>query len=115
MDGWEPLDASHQTQFYAQGPHAYFDEAPLKYDSWNQFESGVAKILTSIKSATFTVNGDARIHPAGEVVWATATIAQKALLKDGSRDNATLRWTVVFEKLHGRWLIVHEHVSRPTP
>jgi ketosteroid isomerase-like protein len=48
-------------------------------------------------------------------VWATATIAQKALLKDGSKDNATLRWTVVFEKQNGRWLIVHEHVSRPAP
>jgi ketosteroid isomerase-like protein len=113
--GWETLNASHQTQFYAQGAHVYFDEAPLKYDSWNQFESGVAKILTSIKSATFTVNDDAQIHQAGNIAWATATIAQKALLKDGSRDNATLRWTVVFEKQNGRWLIVHEHVSRPTP
>jgi ketosteroid isomerase-like protein len=113
--GWETLDASHQTQFYAQGPHVFFDEAPLKYDSWSQFESGVAKILTSIKSATFTVNNDAQIHQAGNAVWATATIAQKALLKDGSKDNATLRWTVVFEKQNGRWLIVHEHVSRPAP
>ena len=114
--GWETLDASHQTQFYAQGPHVFFDEAPLKYDSWSQFETGVAKILTSIKRATFTVNNDAQIHRAGNnVVWATATIAQNALLKDGSRDNATLRWTVVFEKQNGRWLIVHEHVSRPTP
>lgn len=114
--GWDTLDASHQTQFYAQGPHVFFDEAPLKYDSWNEFETGVAKILTSIKSATFTVNDDAQIHPAGSnVVWATATISQHALLNDGSQDNATLRWTVVFEKQNGRWLIVHEHVSRPTP
>ena len=114
--GWDTLDASHQTQFYAQGPHVFFDEAPLKYDSWNQFETGVAKILTSIQSATFTVNNDVQIHPTGgNVVWATATISQHALLKDGSRDNATLRWTVVFEKQNGRWLIVHEHVSRPTP
>ena len=114
--GWDTLDASHQTQFYAQGPHVFFDEAPLKYDSWDQFESGVAKILTSIQSATFTVNDDAQIHPAGSnVMWATATISQNALLKDGSRDKATLRWTVVFVKQNGRWLIVHEHVSRPTP
>ncbi len=114
--GWETLDASHQTQFYAQGPHVFFDEAPLKYDSWSQFETGVGKILTSIKRATFTVNNDAQIHRAGNnVVWATATISQHALLQDGSRDNATLRWTVVFEKQNGRWLIVHEHVSRPAP
>lgn len=114
--GWDTLDASHQTQFHAQGPHVFFDEAPLKYNSWSEFETGVGKILTSIKSATFTVNNDAQIHRAGDnVVWATATISQNAQLKDGSRDTATLRWTVVFEKQNGRWLIVHEHVSRPTP
>ena len=114
--GWDKLDASHQTQFYAQGPHVFFDEAPLKYDSWSQFESGVAKLLTAIQSATWTVNNDAQIHRAGsDVVWATATITQKALLKNGSHDNATLRWTAVFQKQNGRWLIVHEHISRPTP
>ena len=74
----------------------------MKYDSWNEFETGVAKILTSIKSATFTVNDDAQIDPAGSnVVWATATISQHALLNDGSQDNATLRWTVVFENRTG--------------
>jgi hypothetical protein len=26
---------------------------------------------------------------------------------------ATLRWTVVFQKQDGKWLIVHEHISAP--
>lgn len=112
-DGWAALDASHQTQFYAQGPHTFFDEAPLKYDSWKEFEAGVGKILTSIKSAKFTVE-EPHIHPAGQYVWATALINQNAVLKDGKRDKAMLRWTVVFRQESGKWLIVHEHVSRPT-
>ena len=112
-DGWETLDAAHQTQFYAQGPHTFFDEAPLKYESWKEFEAGVAKILTTIKSAKFEV-AEPRIHPCGEYVWATALINQDAILKDGKRDKAILRWTVVFHHEDGKWLIVHEHVSRPT-
>jgi ketosteroid isomerase-like protein len=112
-DGWATLDAANQTQFYAQGPHVFFDEAPLKYDSWKQFEAGVAKILTSIQSAKFTVE-EPHIHPAGQYVWATALINQDAMLKDGKRDKAILRWTVVFHRENGKWLIVHEHVSRPT-
>jgi ketosteroid isomerase-like protein len=90
-----------------------FDEAPLKYDSWKQFEAGVGKILTSIQSAKFTVE-EPHIHPAGQFVWATAPINQDAVLKDGKRDRAILRWTVVFHEESGKWLIVHEHVSRPT-
>lgn len=113
-DGWETLDASHQTQFYAQGPHVFFDEAPLKYDSWHQYHAGVSKILATIKSAKFTVNTDAQIHPAGHYFWATATVDQDALLKDGKRDVATFRWTVIFARENGKWLIVHEHISRPT-
>jgi ketosteroid isomerase-like protein len=112
-DGWATLDAARQTQFYAQGPHTFFDEAPLKYDSWKEFEAGVGKILTSIKWAKFTVE-EAHIHPAGQYVWATALINQDALLQDGKRDKAILRWTVVFHRESGKWLIVHEHVSRPT-
>src|SRR4051794_27744454 len=96
-DGWETLDASHQTQFYAQGLHTFFDEAPLKYDSWKQFEAGVGKILTSIKSAKFKVE-EPQIHPAGEYVWATALINQDAVLKDGKQDATVLRWTVVFHR-----------------
>jgi ketosteroid isomerase-like protein len=26
---------------------------------------------------------------------------------------ATLRWTVIFEKQGGKWMIVHEHTSEP--
>lgn len=113
-DGWASLDVTKQGRFYASGPRVYFDETPLKYGSWDEYKAGVSKILTEIRSAKFTVNDDAQIHPAGNIVWATATVAQDALLTDGKRDVTTFRWTVVFEKVDGKWLIVHEHISRPT-
>jgi ketosteroid isomerase-like protein len=112
-DGWAGLDATKQARFYAPGPRVYFDEAPLKYDSWDQYRTGVSKLLTEIKSAKFTVNDDAEIHRSENLIWATATVAQDVVLKDGKQDATTLRWTVVFDKFDGKWLIVHEHVSRP--
>lgn len=111
--GWEALDAAKEGRFYASGPRVYFDETPLKYNSWEEYKEGVSKILTEIQSAKFTVNDDAQIHPSGNIVWATATVNQDALMKDGKRDATTFRWTVVFEKIGGKWLIVHEHTSRP--
>jgi ketosteroid isomerase-like protein len=112
-DGWAALDSSKQAQFYAQGPHVFFDIAPLKYDSWTEYESGVSKVLADYKTAKFTVNDDAQLHPAGEYVWGTATVKQDATMRNGKRELATFRWTVVFAKQEGKWLIVHEHVSAP--
>jgi ketosteroid isomerase-like protein len=112
-DAWATLDPAKEAPFHAQGAHVFYDESPLKYNSWTEFESGVTKILGTIKSGTFTVNDDAQLHPAGNYVWSTATVKEDLIMKDGKPFVATLRWTVVFEKIDGKWLIVHEHISAP--
>jgi ketosteroid isomerase-like protein len=112
-DAWATLDPAQQAQFHAQGPNTFYDESPLKYNSWAEFQAGVTKILGTIKSGTFTVNEDAQLHPAGNYVWGTATVKEDLVMQDGKRDMATLRWTVVFERQDGKWLIVHEHISAP--
>jgi len=112
-DGWAALDPSKQTQYYAQGPHTFYDIAPLKYGSWDEYQKGVVNVLADFKSATFTVNDDAEIHPTGDHAWGFATVKEDATMKSGKREIATIRWTFVFEKQDGKWLIVHEHVSEP--
>lgn len=112
-DGWATLDPANTAKFYAAGPHTFFDIAPLKYSSWDQYEKGVKGVLAGYKSAKFTVNDDAEIHPAGDLVWATATVKNEMTNKSGKVEMGTFRWTVVFENEDGKWLIVHEHVSAP--
>lgn len=112
-DGWAGLDASKQKEFYAQGPHVFFDIAPLKYGSWDEYEAGVTKELGDYKAATFRVNDDLQIHKAGENYWVTTTIASDMTRKSGKREMGQFRWTAVFEKKDGKWLVVHEHVSAP--
>jgi ketosteroid isomerase-like protein len=112
-DGWAKLDAAGQKQFYAQGPHAFFDIAPLKYASWDEYQTGVTKEIADYKAATFRVNDDLQIHRAGDAYWVTATIASDMTTKNDKRELSTFRWTAVFEKSEGKWLIVHEHVSEP--
>jgi len=113
--GWATLDAAGQKQYYAQGPHVFFDIAPLKYASWDEYEAGVTKELAGYKAAKFTVNDDVQIHRAGEAYWITATVASDMTQKAGKREMATFRWTAIFEKQGGKWLIAHEHVSEPLP
>ena len=112
-DGWAALDPAGQKKFYAQGPHVFFDIAPLKYANWDEYQAGVAKVLEDYKAAKFTVNDDAQIHIAGNSCWITSTIASDMTHKSGKHEMDTFRWTAVFEKQGGKWLIVHEHVSMP--
>jgi ketosteroid isomerase-like protein len=112
-DGWSSLDVSKVSEFYATGPHTFFDIAPLKYSSWDEYQKGVVNVLAGFKIAKFTVNDDADIHPAGEYYWGTATVKEDATLKSGKREMGTFRWTFIFGKQDGNWVIVHEHVSAP--
>ena len=112
-DGWATLNPDNTAQFYAKGPHMFFDIAPVKYNSWDEYYAGVKNVLAGFQSATFKVNDDAQIHSAGKNVWVAATIASDMADKSGKHNMSTMRWTALFENIGGKWLIVHEHVSEP--
>lgn len=112
-DGWSTLDPANVAKYYATGPHAFFDIAPLKYASWDEYQSGVKNVLAGYKSASCSVNDDATIHSHGDLVWGTATIKEQMTTKAGKVEMGNFRWTVIWENVDGKWLIVHEHVSEP--
>jgi ketosteroid isomerase-like protein len=112
-DGWSTLDPANVAQYYATGPHVFFDIAPLKYGSFDEYSKGVKDVVANYKSAKFTLNDDVAIHPHGDLVWATATVAEQMTSKAGKVEMGNFRWTAIFENEDGKWLIVHEHVSEP--
>jgi ketosteroid isomerase-like protein len=114
-DGWSTLDPANAAKYYATGPHVFFDIAPLKYNSWDEYEKGVKGVLAGYKSAKFTVNDDAAVHPQRDLVWITATVHEEMTTKAGKVEMGNFRWTAIFENEDGKWLIVHEHVSAPLP
>jgi len=112
-DGWGTLDPANVAKYYATGPHTFFDIAPLRYNSWDEYEKTVKGVLAGYKNAKFRVNDDDAIHSNGDLVWATATVAEQMTTQAGKVEMGNFRWTVIFENLDGKWLIVHEHVSAP--
>jgi ketosteroid isomerase-like protein len=112
-DGWSTLNPANTAQYYATGPHVFFDIAPLKYGSWDEYAKGSQGLIAAYKSAKFTLNDDLAIHPHGDLVWATATVAEQMTTKAGKVEMGNFRWTAIFENIDGKWLIVHEHVSEP--
>ena len=112
--GWSTLNTDNVAGFYAKGPHTFYDIAPLKYASWDEYSDGVKKELGDYKSATCTVNDDSHVHSAGgETAWGTATVKCDMTRTSGKVEMSQFRWTVIWQKEGGKWLIVHEHVSSP--
>jgi ketosteroid isomerase-like protein len=111
-DGWATLDPSNVAKYYATGPHVFFDIAPLKYNSWDEYDKGVRNVLAGYKSAKFTVDSP-EVHSHGDLVWGTAVIKEEMTQKSGKVDMGNFRWTVIWSNEDGKWLIVHEHVSAP--
>ncbi len=112
-DGWATLEPDNVAQYYASGPNTFFDIAPLKYASWDEYAKGSKELVASYKSAQFRVNDDLAIHPHGDLAWVTATVAEEMTSKAGKVEMGNFRWTAIFENQNGKWLIVHEHVSAP--
>ena len=112
-DGWATMDPANVAKYYASGPHTFFDIAPLKYGSWDEYQAGVKGVLAGYKSAKFTVSDDAAVHAHGDLVWGTATVKNEMTTKAGKVEMGNFRWTVVWQNEDGKWLIVNEHVSAP--
>src|SRR5579859_7204273 len=90
-DGWATLDPANTAKFYATGSHTFFDIAPLKYNSWDEYEKGVKGVLAGYKSAKFSVNDDAELHSHGDLVWGTATIKEEMTDKAGKVNMGNFR------------------------
>lgn len=113
-DGWASGDIEKQGRFYAQGGgHFFFDVAPLKYNSWEEYKAGVAPSLKDSPKVTYTLSEDVQIHPAGPYTWVAGTLEMAGASPQGEAQKLTLRWTAVLEQQDGHWVITHEHVSAP--
>jgi ketosteroid isomerase-like protein len=113
-DGWAASDLEKQAQFYVKGPgHLFFDVAPLKYSSWEEYKDGVAPSLKEAPKVTYALNDDLQIHPEGPITWVAGTLTMSGNSPQGEKETLYLRWTAVLAQQDGRWLITHEHVSAP--
>ncbi len=54
---------------------------------------------------------DVEFHHEGDIAWTAAALKEEAATSTGKQEMATMRWTVIFQKMDGKWLIVHEHTS----
>jgi ketosteroid isomerase-like protein len=113
LDGWSAGNVANMAQYYDQGDDTFFDIAPLKYSNWAEYQKGVTEVLKAYQSLKLTLNDDTQVHSEGNLTWSTTTVKEDAVTSAGKHEMATLRWTLIFEKQAGKWMIVHEHMSEP--
>lgn len=111
---WSAMDAKAAGAYYAKDPDAvFFDVTPLKYSGWGEYEKGVQAVFKAYKTISLKPNSDLKVHESGDWAWVTSTLTGEFTTAAGKQDSAQVRWTSVWQKRNGAWLIVHEHVSEP--
>jgi ketosteroid isomerase-like protein len=56
---------------------------------------------------------DIAVESDGKIAFAYFTTTEEIVMKDGTRVKPLFRSTLIFEKINGHWLIIHEHKSVP--
>ena len=111
---WNTGDPAKAAPFYDQSPeNVYFDITPLQYRGWKEYDEGVRKVFSDFQTFSLNLHDDARVHKAGNTAWGTATWSAQGKLKNGNGVSLEGRWTCIWEKKGGKWLIVHDTFSVP--
>lgn len=112
---WSTLNSDNPAPFYAKDADlVFFDVDPVKYTSWQQYHDGfMNNVAPGFTSLTIMPNDDIKITRSGNLAVASLTFRLVAKAKDGSPLEFTGRHTIVWQLRAGKWMIIHEHVSKP--
>jgi len=106
MDAWDTLKTENVAGYYQQGPdHVFFDDSPLKYNGWAEYQTGAGAFLKSVSALKLTVNDDARIHREGDMAWGYATVKEEDTTTTGKPRNGDFAVDCDFRE--GRRQVAH--------
>ena len=112
---WSTLNSDNPAPYYAKDADlVFFDVDPLKYTSWQQYHDNFKNNLApGFTTLTITPNNDIKTTRSGNMAFSTLTFHLSAKTKDGAPLEFEGRHTIVWQMRAGKWLIIHEHVSKP--
>jgi len=111
---YERRDTKALKSFYAQQPGAlFFWERKMSY-SWQQIDHTIDSLVSAVAHLKLTTS-EFRSGGSGNTGWFATTFHVERVTPEGKRFASDGRWTVVAERIGGRWRIVHEHTSFPLP
>jgi len=114
ISAYEKRDTVRLKSLYAKQPDAlFFWERKMSY-SWSNIDATIDGLVTALSRLRLTMN-EFRSGGSGKTGWFAATFQAERVTTEGKEFTSEGRWTVIAEKIGGRWMIVHEHTSFPLP
>ncbi len=87
---------------------------PLRYQGFDDYATAWEGALESFAGSIEITLHDQNITVVDDVAFSHSLNQFAATTRDGVKVEYWFRWTACFQKLDGRWLIVHDHSSLPT-
>jgi len=112
---WSTLNPDNPAPYYAKDADlVFFDIDPLKYTGWQQYHDNFKNSVgPSFSSLTLTPNNDIKTTRSGNLAVSSLTFHLSAKTKEGTALEFEGRHTIVWKLSHGKWVIIHEHISKP--
>jgi ketosteroid isomerase-like protein len=100
---------------YEPGPHLFvFDVTPPRqHVGWEDYKKDWQELLAAFPGPVKFDISDLEITTVGPVAYSHSIQSGQFTAKDGSKVDLVVRVTDVYRKIHGKWLVVQEHVSVP--
>ena len=118
FDQWGPVTAAKNIDqimaFYAPSDSSVFFDAflPREYKGTNAYKKDYENFFAAFPGPIKSTISDMKIHSAGTMAYVHA-IDTWTMDIEGKSTDFVFRVTDVLEKINGKWLIVHEHLSFP--
>lgn len=112
---FEARDIDGIMALYAPGNAiiAYDVVPPLQYKGWDAYRQDYLQFLDQYDGPVHVEYRDLRILSSGDVGFIHGLERFTGKMKNGQQSDLWLRVTSGVRKIHGKWLIVHDHVSVP--
>ena len=112
---FEARDLDGIMSVYAPGDDvlAYDISPPLQYKGKDAYRKDYADFINQYDGPIHVEYRDMRIVSGGDVGFIHALERVSGKLKDGTQSDIWLRATSGVQKINGKWLIVHDHISVP--
>jgi uncharacterized protein (TIGR02246 family) len=107
------MDLNRVTQMFASDMVSFDVEPPLQHLGLAAKSHNWEKVFAAFEPPLGYEVRELAIFPGGAVAFAHSLNRLSGTMKNGMKTAVGVRSTLCFEKVGGRWLIVHDHVSVP--
>lgn len=105
LDGIKTMFAPNLVSFDIEPPLRHLG-AEAKWNNW-------IKVFTVYQAVDYEIR-DLTVQVSGDLAVAYAVNHISGTLQSGDKTDYWVRWTAVFRRIDGTWLITHDQVSVPT-